>query len=74
MKKRVLIIGGGIGGTMTANHLVRKLYPEISSGGRDHHDALQLSLALLQTRVHVRSIQYVSRARTQAETAKPAEA
>lgn len=30
MKKRILVIGGGIGGTMTANHLVSKLYPEIS--------------------------------------------
>lgn len=29
--KRILIIGGGIGGTMTANHLVTKLYPEVSS-------------------------------------------
>lgn len=29
MTKRILIIGGGIGGTMTANHLVTKLYPEI---------------------------------------------
>lgn len=29
--KRILIIGGGIGGTMTANHLVSKLYPEVSS-------------------------------------------
>lgn len=32
MKKRIIIVGGGIGGTMTANHLVQKLYPEISSG------------------------------------------
>ncbi|QEQ96933.1 NAD(P)/FAD-dependent oxidoreductase [Neptunomonas concharum] len=31
MAKRILIIGGGIGGTMTANHLVTKLYPEVSS-------------------------------------------
>ena len=31
MAKRILIIGGGIGGTMTANHLVSKLYPEIST-------------------------------------------
>lgn len=32
MPKRILVIGGGIGGTMTANHLVSKLYPEISQG------------------------------------------
>ncbi|NDP40960.1 MAG: NAD(P)/FAD-dependent oxidoreductase, partial [Rhodoferax sp.] len=32
MTHRILIIGGGIGGTMTANHLVTKLYPEIRSG------------------------------------------
>lgn len=32
MTHRILIIGGGIGGTMTANHLVAKLYPEIRSG------------------------------------------
>lgn len=28
-KKRVLVIGGGVGGTMTVNNLVNKLYPEI---------------------------------------------
>lgn len=32
MAHRILIIGGGIGGTMTANHLVTKLYPEIRAG------------------------------------------
>lgn len=32
MAHHILIIGGGIGGTMTANHLVTKLYPEIRSG------------------------------------------
>lgn len=32
MTQRILIIGGGIGGTMTANHLVTKLYPEIRAG------------------------------------------
>ena len=32
MTHRILIIGGGIGGTMTANHLVTKLYPEIRAG------------------------------------------
>lgn len=30
--KRILVIGGGIGGTMTANNLVVKFYPEILSG------------------------------------------
>ncbi len=29
MAKQILIVGGGVGGTMTANHLVAKLYPEI---------------------------------------------
>jgi len=29
--KRILIVGGGIGGTMTANSLVNKMYPEILS-------------------------------------------
>ncbi len=32
MTKHILIVGGGIGGTMTANHLVTKLYPEIQRG------------------------------------------
>ena len=32
MAHHILIIGGGIGGTMTANHLVTKLYPEVLSG------------------------------------------
>jgi len=31
MKKTVLVIGGGIGGTMTANSIVSKLYDEICS-------------------------------------------
>jgi sulfide:quinone oxidoreductase len=32
MSKHILIVGGGIGGTMTANNLVAKLYPEVSRG------------------------------------------
>lgn len=32
MAHHILIIGGGIGGTMTANHLVTKMYPEIRTG------------------------------------------
>src|SRR5690625_7197258 len=32
MSKHILVVGGGIGGTMTANSLVSKLYPEISNG------------------------------------------
>lgn len=32
MSKHILVVGGGIGGTMTANSLVAKLYPEVSSG------------------------------------------
>lgn len=32
MAHQILIIGGGIGGTMTANHLVSKLYPEVVTG------------------------------------------
>ncbi|MFB7882369.1 NAD(P)/FAD-dependent oxidoreductase [Brevundimonas diminuta] len=32
MTKHILVVGGGIGGTMTANSLVAKLYPEIASG------------------------------------------
>lgn len=32
MAHHILIIGGGIGGTMTANHLVNKMYPEIRNG------------------------------------------
>ncbi|WP_198970044.1 NAD(P)/FAD-dependent oxidoreductase [Xylophilus sp. ASV27] len=32
MAHHILIIGGGIGGTMTANHLVTKLYPEVITG------------------------------------------
>src|SRR5699024_10192010 len=32
MPKHILVVGGGIGGTMTANNLVAKLYPEVSRG------------------------------------------
>lgn len=32
MVKNIIVVGGGIGGTMTANNLVRKIYPEIKSG------------------------------------------
>lgn len=32
MAKNVIVVGGGIGGTMTANSLVAKLYPEIIRG------------------------------------------
>lgn len=32
MTKHILVVGGGIGGTMTANSIVAKLYPEISAG------------------------------------------
>lgn len=30
--KDIIVVGGGIGGTMTANNLVTKLYPEIRAG------------------------------------------
>lgn len=39
-KKRVLVIGGGIGGTMTANNLVSKLEPEIY---RDEVEVMMIS-------------------------------
>lgn len=32
MIKNVIVVGGGIGGTMTANNLVSKLYPEVVRG------------------------------------------
>jgi sulfide:quinone oxidoreductase len=32
MTQHILVVGGGIGGTMTANSIVSKLYPEISRG------------------------------------------
>src|SRR5699024_4260503 len=32
MIQNIIVVGGGIGGTMTANNLVAKLYPEISRG------------------------------------------
>lgn len=32
MTKHILVVGGGIGGTMTANSIVAKLYPEVSTG------------------------------------------
>ncbi|WP_353632429.1 FAD/NAD(P)-binding oxidoreductase [Pseudomonas canadensis] len=32
MQKRIIIVGGGMGGTMLANQLVTKLYPEILRG------------------------------------------
>jgi sulfide:quinone oxidoreductase len=39
MSKRIVIVGGGVGGTMLANQLVGKLYPEILRG--------EVSIALL---------------------------
>ena len=39
MSKRIVIVGGGVGGTMLANQLVSKLYPEILRG--------EVSIALL---------------------------
>lgn len=32
MSTRIIIVGGGVGGTMLANQLVKKLYPEIQRG------------------------------------------
>lgn len=32
MVKTILVVGGGIGGTMTANSIVSKMYPEIAQG------------------------------------------
>ncbi|MFC6339845.1 NAD(P)/FAD-dependent oxidoreductase [Pseudomonas sp. CCM 7891] len=32
MKTRIIVVGGGVGGTMLANQLVAKLYPEILRG------------------------------------------
>ncbi len=32
MTKHIIVVGGGIGGTMTANSIVAKLYPEVSCG------------------------------------------
>lgn len=32
MTKHILVVGGGIGGTMTANSIVTKMYPEVASG------------------------------------------
>lgn len=32
MSKRIVIVGGGVGGTMLANQLVSKLYPEVLRG------------------------------------------
>lgn len=32
LAKHILVVGGGIGGTMTANSIVAKLYPEIARG------------------------------------------
>lgn len=29
MSKTIVVVGGGVGGTMLANQLVRQLYPEI---------------------------------------------
>lgn len=39
MNKRIVIVGGGVGGTMLANQLANKLYPEILRG--------EVSIALL---------------------------
>ena len=39
MSKRIVIVGGGVGGTMLANQLASKLYPEILRG--------EVSIALL---------------------------
>lgn len=32
MSKRIVVVGGGVGGTMLANQLVHKLYPEVTAG------------------------------------------
>jgi sulfide:quinone oxidoreductase len=32
LTKHILVVGGGIGGTMTANSIVAKLYPEVARG------------------------------------------
>ncbi|MBK0327580.1 NAD(P)/FAD-dependent oxidoreductase [Rhodobacteraceae bacterium F11138] len=32
MQKHILVVGGGIGGTMTANNIVSKMYPEVCAG------------------------------------------
>ncbi|MDR0253667.1 MAG: NAD(P)/FAD-dependent oxidoreductase [Brucellaceae bacterium] len=32
MTKHIIVVGGGIGGTMTANSIVAKLYPEVARG------------------------------------------
>lgn len=32
MTKHILVVGGGVGGTMTVNSIVAKLYPEIARG------------------------------------------
>mgnify|MGYP002041249028 CR=1 FL=1 len=32
MSKRIVVVGGGVGGTMLANQLVQKLYREVSRG------------------------------------------
>ena len=32
MSKRIVVVGGGVGGTMLANQLAGKLYPEIQRG------------------------------------------
>ena len=34
----IFVVGGGIGGTMTANNLVTKLYPEIRWQGTGQFD------------------------------------
>ena len=33
MVKKIIIVGGGVGGTLLANQLVTKLYPEIGRRG-----------------------------------------
>ena len=66
MSKRIVVVGGGVGGTMLANQLAGKLYPEIQRGEVSITLLSGFAGSLLQTGLHVRGLQSLLPRRTEA--------
>ena len=71
MSKRIVVVGGGVGGTMLANQLAGKLYPEIQRG-EVSITLLGFAGSLLQAGLHVRGLQSLLPRRTEAAGTLPA--